>query len=208
MERREGPFRPGERDGKRGESTEIHADLRSLTDHLPVYTINLDHPGGIERPAEFPTMSQADESFMRESLCEAEAALEHGEVPVGCVAVVDGEILARSHNRRESWADPTAHAEMIVLREAARKLGRWRLSGVSLYVTLEPCAMCAGALVLARVDRLVYGAADPKAGACGSVFDILRDARLNHRVEVVPGILEDECGSMLKRFFAKRREED
>jgi tRNA(adenine34) deaminase len=186
----------------------LNGSPRSLTENLPVYTINLDHSDNLERPAEYPTMSQADESFMRESLGEAETALGQGEVPIGCVAVVDGEIIARSHNRRETWADPTAHAEMIVLREAARKLGRWRLSGVSLYVTLEPCAMCAGAMVLARVDRLVYGATDPKAGACGSVFDILREPRLNHRVEVVPGVLEAACGSVLKRFFAMRRDEN
>ena len=143
---------------------------------------------------------------MRESLGEAEMALEQGEVPIGCVAVYKGEILARAHNHRETWADPTAHAEMVVVREVARKLGRWRLGGVSLYVTLEPCAMCAGALVLARVDRLVYGPADPKAGACGSVFDIMREPRLNHRVEVVSGVLEEDCRSILKQFFARRRD--
>jgi len=153
-------------------------------------------------------MSLADESFMRESLGEAEKARGEGEVPIGCVAVYNGEIIARSHNRRETWADPTAHAEMIALREAARKLGRWRLGGVSLYVTLEPCAMCAGALVLARVDRLVYGPRDPKAGACGSVLDVVRDPRLNHRVEVVSGVLEEESRSILKNFFAKRRDEE
>ena len=148
---------------------------------------------------------QPDESFMKESLAEARQALQESEVPIGCLALHEGLIIARAHNQREAWQDPTAHAEIIVLREAARKLGRWRLTGVTLYVTVEPCAMCAGALVMARIDRLVYGCTDPKAGACGSVFDILRDPRLNHRLEMNGGVLETECQAILKDFFAKRR---
>jgi tRNA(adenine34) deaminase len=151
---------------------------------------------------------KTDTSFMSAALVEAREALRHGEIPVGCVAVHNGEVIARAFNRRETWFDPTAHAEIIVLRETARKLGRWRLSGVMVYATLEPCAMCAGALILARVDRLVCGCPDPKAGACGSVHDLIRDPRVNHRMEVVSGILEDECGTILKEFFAERRAEN
>lgn len=151
---------------------------------------------------------KTETSFMSAALAEAGEALVHGEVPVGCVAVSEGEVIARGFNRRETASDPTAHAEMIVLREAARKLGRWRLSGVTLYVTLEPCAMCAGAMILSRIDRLVYGCEDPKAGAGGSVFDILREPRLNHRIEVASGVLREECGSLLKDFFARRRVEN
>ncbi len=139
------------------------------------------------------------------ALEEARRAMEDGEVPVGAVVVYDGEVIARAHNLREGLQDPAAHAEILALREAARKLGRWRLTGATLYVTLEPCAMCAGALVLARIDRLVYGADDPKAGACGSIFDIVREPRLNHRMEVLYGVLEEECRSVLKEFFANRR---
>ena len=146
-----------------------------------------------------------DESLMKAALTEAREARSHGEVPIGSVAVHNGEVIARASNRQESWADPTAHAEVIVLREAARKLGRWRLTGVTIYATLEPCAMCAGALILARIDRLVYGCADPKAGACGSVLDVVREPRMNHRIEVTSGILEEECRSILKEFFEGRR---
>ena len=149
-----------------------------------------------------------DESWIQESLREAREALSFGEVPIGSVAVFNGEAIARASNRRESWADPTAHAEVIVLREAARKLGRWRLTGVTIYATLEPCAMCAGAMILARTDRLVYGCTDPKAGACGSVLDVIREPRMNHRIEVTSGILEEECRSILKEFFAGRRVEN
>ncbi len=139
------------------------------------------------------------------ALEEARRAMDDGEVPIGAVVVHEGEIIARAHNLREGLQDPVAHAEMLVLREAARKLHRWRLTGATLYVTLEPCAMCAGALVLARIDRLVYGADDPKAGACGSVFDIVREPRLNHRMEVLSGVFEEECRSVLKEFFTNRR---
>jgi len=143
--------------------------------------------------------------WMAAALEEARAAARAGDVPVGCVVVREGRIIARGRNRREADRDPTAHAELLALREAARAVGAWRLAGCTVVVTLEPCAMCAGALVLARVDRLVYGSADPKAGACGSLFDIPRDPRLNHRVAVVRGILEADCGNVLREFFQARR---
>ena len=143
--------------------------------------------------------------WMEAALEDARAALEEGEVPVGAVAVRDCAIVGRGHNRTVQLQDPTAHAEMFALREAAAALGSWRLTGVTLYVTLEPCAMCSGACVLARIDRLVYGAADPKAGMSGSLASIPTDPRLNHRVEVVGGILGPECGALLTDFFRARR---
>jgi tRNA(adenine34) deaminase len=146
-----------------------------------------------------------DDYFMRMALREAERALEHDDVPIGAVLVRDGELAAAAHNERELRQDPTAHAEIIALREAARQAGSWRLLDTVVYVTLEPCAMCAGALVLARVPRVVYGASDPKAGACGSVLDVLGEPRLNHRPEVAGGLLAQECGEMLSEFFASRR---
>lgn len=147
-----------------------------------------------------------DARAMREALAEARLAPGTGDVPVGAVVVgPGGEVLGRGRNAREATGDPTAHAEVLALREAAAALGRWRLDDCTLVVTLEPCAMCAGALVLARVPRLVLGAWDPKAGACGSVHDLVRDRRLNHRVEVVGGVLEAECGDLLREFFATRR---
>ncbi len=146
-----------------------------------------------------------DVRFMRAALEEAARAARLGEVPVGAVVVVDDRIVASGHNRRESDRDPLAHAELLALREAARRLGSWRLSGATLYVTLEPCAMCAGALVNSRVDRLVYGAADPKAGYCGSLGDLVRDPRLNHRLAVESGVLAEECGELLRGFFSELR---
>jgi tRNA(adenine34) deaminase len=146
-----------------------------------------------------------DEYFMRLALREAERALDHDDVPIGAVAVHDGEVVGAAHNERELRADPTAHAEVIALREAARSLGTWRLLDTVLYVTLEPCAMCAGAIVLARVPRVVYGAVDPKAGAAGSVLDVLGEARLNHRPEVAGGLLGEESADLLRAFFASRR---
>jgi tRNA(adenine34) deaminase len=143
--------------------------------------------------------------FMRLALREAERALEHGDVPIGAVVVRDGEVVSAAHNERELLQDPTAHAEIIALREAARALGSWRVLEATLYVTLEPCAMCAGAIVLARVPRVLYGASDPKAGACGSVLDVLAEPRLNHRPEVRGGVLGEECGELLSAFFASRR---
>lgn len=147
-----------------------------------------------------------DEELMRAALAEARLAPAHGDVPIGSVVAREGEIVARAHNARERDGDPTAHAEILALRDAARTLGGWRLDGCTLYVTLEPCAMCSGALVLARIARLVYGADDPKAGAVGSLYDIPRDPRLNHRLEVARGVLAAECGDLLREFFAARRE--
>jgi len=146
-----------------------------------------------------------DEYFMRLAMREAERALEHDDVPIGAVLVRDGEVVAAAHNERELRQDPTAHAEIVVLREAARAAGSWRVLDSVLYVTLEPCAMCAGAIVLARVPRVVFGASDPKAGACGSVLDVLGEPRLNHRPEVAGGLLAEECGAMISGFFASRR---
>jgi tRNA(adenine34) deaminase len=143
---------------------------------------------------------------MRLALREAELALPHHDVPVGAViADASGAIVATGHNERERRQDPTAHAEMIALRTAAAALGRWRLLDTTLYVTLEPCAMCAGAIVLARVPRVVYGTADPKAGAAGSVLDILAEPRLNHRPQVTGGVLQPECAALLVEFFTSRR---
>jgi len=142
---------------------------------------------------------------MRVSLAEAEAAAEAGDVPVGAVVVVDGQEVARGRNRREVDQDPTAHAELLALRAAARELGTWRLDRATLVVTLEPCTMCAGALVLARVARLVFGADDPKAGAVGALYDVPRDPRLNHQVAVTRGVLADECSAQLRAFFRERR---
>ena len=150
-------------------------------------------------------MSAEHERWMEIALEEARSAHAQGEVPVGAVAVRGVEILGRGRNRTEELRDPTAHAEMIALREAARALDSWRLIGVTLYVTLEPCAMCAGACVLARIDRLVYGALDPKAGMSGSLASLPDDPRLNHRVDIVRGVRADECGSLLRDFFRARR---
>ena len=148
-----------------------------------------------------PPSSEEDSVFMRAALQQAAQSAAVGEVPIGAVLVHEGAILARAHNHREAWQDPTAHAELIVIQEGAKALGRWRLIDTTLFVTLEPCAMCLGATVLARVPRLVFGARDPKAGACGSVLDFASDARLNHRVEVVGGVLEEESQRMLTQFF-------
>src|SRR5437763_3712925 len=142
---------------------------------------------------------------MRLALREAARAPEHDDIPVGAVVVSDGEVIGSGHNEREVRADPTAHAELIALRDAARRLGSWRVLDSVLYVTLEPCAMCAGAIVLARVPRLVFGALDPKAGAAGSVFNVLDEPRLNHRPQVDGGLLALECAALLTDFFATRR---
>src|SRR3954451_23996723 len=149
--------------------------------------------------------TQSDEPFMRLALCEAERALDHDDVPVGAVVVRGGEVIGAGHNEREVREDPTAHAETIAIREAARALGSWRLLDTVLYVTLEPCAMCAGAIVLGRIPRVVYGTADPKAGAAGSVLDVLGEPRLNHRPEVAAGLLADDSAALLRAFFASRR---
>ncbi|MEW6433906.1 MAG: tRNA adenosine(34) deaminase TadA [Myxococcota bacterium] len=147
----------------------------------------------------------ADEGFMRAALALADEAAALGEVPVGAVAVVDGQVVGRGSNRREIDRDPFSHAELLAMREAAQVVGAWRLSAVTVYVTLEPCAMCAGAMVQARVGRLVFGAVDPKAGAVGSLYDLAREARHNHQVSVTAGVLAEECGAKLKQFFQALR---
>jgi tRNA(adenine34) deaminase len=146
-----------------------------------------------------------DEYFMRLAMREAARAQEHADVPIGALVVLAGEVIAVGANERELRQDPTAHAEILALREAAKAVGGWRVLDATLYVTLEPCAMCAGAIVLARVSRVVYGASDPKAGAAGSVLDVLGEPRLNHRPEVEEGVLGKECGELLSEFFAARR---
>jgi tRNA(adenine34) deaminase len=146
-----------------------------------------------------------DDSAMQLALDEAAKAVAHDDVPVGAVVVLDGEVIAQRHNERELAGDPTAHAEVLALRDAAAATGTWRLAGATLVVTLEPCPMCAGAAVAARVDRVVYGAADPKAGACGSLHNLCVDPRLNHEAVVVPGVRADEASALLTSFFATRR---
>ena len=143
----------------------------------------------------------ADEALMRLALEEAAAAAEAGDVPVGAVAVVAGAVVGRQHNRKEEWADPTAHAEILLLREVANRLGRWRLPDVTIYCTMEPCTMCAGAMVQARIGRLVYAVEDLRTGAAGSVFEVLRSPALNHRVEVSRAVLAEEARAQLDRFF-------
>ena len=149
--------------------------------------------------------AELDARFMRDALRSARRAPGHGDVPIGAVIVKDGVAIARGRNRREVDQDPAAHAELVAIRRAARRLGSWRLEGCTLYVTLEPCAMCAGAIVLARVPRLVFGALDPKAGFVGSLGDLCRDPRLNHRVAVTTGVLAEECGRLLVSFFREKR---
>jgi tRNA(adenine34) deaminase len=146
-----------------------------------------------------------DPLWMRAALEQAHMCVEHDDVPIGAVVVLDGEQLAAAGNRREADRDPTAHAEILALRQAATVTGSWRLDGCTLYVTLEPCAMCAGAIVLARVRRLVFGARDPKAGFAGSLGNLVRDARLNHQVEVVEDFMAEEAGELLRAFFRERR---
>ena len=150
-------------------------------------------------------VTEADHAYMRLALEQAAHSAALGEVPIGAVLVHEGRVLAQSHNHREAWQDPTAHAELIVVREGAKTLRRWRLVDTTLFVTLEPCAMCLGAIVLARIPRLVFGAKDPKAGACGSVLDFASNPRLNHRVEVIGGLLEEESQQMLSDFFKALR---
>ncbi len=147
------------------------------------------------------------ETYMREAIAEAQAAYRRGEVPVGAVAVHNQRVIARSHNRKEEWTDPTAHAEMIALRQAAQTLGGWRLAGVTLYCTMEPCPMCAGAMVLARLPRLVFAVDDPRSGAAGSVLNVLRSPGLNHQVHVTKGVLADEVKELLDLFFKGLRRE-
>ena len=142
---------------------------------------------------------------MKEALAEAKKAAAAGEVPVGAVIVKDGEIIGRGHNETETAKDPTAHAEMIAIRQAAKNLGGWRLTGCTMYVTTEPCSMCAGAIVWSRISRLFIGSMDPKSGACGSVFNIPQESRLNHFVEIETGLMQEECSSLMKSFFKELR---
>jgi len=146
-----------------------------------------------------------DQRFMEAALAEARAAASDGEVPVGAVVAWDGRIIGRGRNRVETTQDPTAHAEILAIGAASQTVKSWRLDEATLYVTLEPCHMCAGAIVLARIPRLVYGARDPKAGACGSLSMVVQDMRLNHRAEVQPGIMAEECGALLENFFRTKR---
>jgi len=143
---------------------------------------------------------------MQQALLEARKAYDMGEVPIGAVIVKDGKVIARGHNLRETEKDPTLHAEMVAIREAARYLGGWRLTGCELYVTIEPCPMCAGAIIQARIERVIFGAMDPKAGCAGSLYNLLQDPRFNHRVEVVGGVMEEECRRIMQDFFRARRE--
>lgn len=152
-------------------------------------------------------MVDRDIEYMRLALEEARRAPDQGEVPIGAVLVLDDRVLAQVHNFREAWQDPTAHAEIVALREAANQLSTWRLTGTTLYVTMEPCAMCTGAIIQSRVSRLVFGTKDPKAGACGSVFNLPDERRLNHRVQVIGGILEQESQALLQAFFRQLRED-
>lgn len=150
-------------------------------------------------------MMDDHERYMRLALREAERALEANEVPIGCVIVHDGEVIGKAHNQRELLQDPTAHAEMLAITQAAAHYRSWRLEGARLYVTLEPCPMCAGAIILARIAEVYYGAADPKAGVCGTLMNLLADKRFNHQPMVYPGVLADECGGMLSDFFRNVR---
>lgn len=147
-----------------------------------------------------------DEAFMRLALSEARAAAAKGEVPVGAVLVAKGRVISQAHNLREQLTDPCAHAELLAIREASQRLSAWRLLDSTLYVTLEPCLMCMGAALLGRVERLVFGAADPRGGAAGSLYDVSQDVRLNHRIEIRSGVLEEECGALLSQFFRELRE--
>jgi tRNA(adenine34) deaminase len=146
-----------------------------------------------------------DSYYMQIALEESKKAFAAGEVPIGAVIVLNGEVIAQAHNLKETWLDPTAHAEMVAIREACKKLNRWRLTGATLYVTLEPCPMCAGAIVQSRIDRLVYGVKDPKAGAVDSLFNMLQNDALNHQLVVKSGVLAEECSQILKDFFQKKR---
>jgi len=152
--------------------------------------------------------TKEDHRFMRAAIESARIAEENGDVPIGAVIVYQNQIIGKAYNQREQLQDPTAHAETIALTQAAAAKETWRLNGCTMYVTLEPCPMCAGALVLARMDRLVYGCDDPKAGACGSLYSIVTDGRLNHRLEVTSGVMEEQCSRLLQEFFAKRRIEN
>lgn len=149
--------------------------------------------------------TELDMQMMQQAIAEAKAAREHGDVPIGAIVAIGEEVIGRGRNERELLQDPTAHAEILALRQAASAVGSWRVLDATLYVTLEPCSMCAGAIVLSRVPRVIYAATDPKAGACGSVIDVTGEERFNHRPEVLGGLLADECGDLLREFFAAKR---
>lgn len=151
---------------------------------------------------------QEDQRYMRMAIDQAFIAEENGDVPIGCVIVFEGRVIAKAYNQRQQLNDPTAHAEIIALTQASEFIGNWRLHGCTIYVTLEPCPMCAGALVLARLDRLIYGTDDPKTGACGSLYNIVQDQRLNHRLEVTAHVLQPDCQAQLQAFFRRRRDEN
>jgi tRNA(adenine34) deaminase len=153
-------------------------------------------------------ISKEDERYMKLAIEQAQIAEENGDVPIGAVIVYKSQIIGKAYNQREQLKDPTAHAEIIALTQAAAFLESWRLNGCTIYITLEPCPMCAGALVLARLDRLVYGCDDPKTGACKSLYNIVQDERLNHKLEVTRGVLEEQCREQLQGFFARRRQEN
>lgn len=153
-------------------------------------------------------VSKQDERYMQMAIEQARIAEDNGDVPIGAIVVCGNQIIGKAYNQREQLQDPTAHAEIIALTQAAAALENWHLNGCTIYVTLEPCPMCAGALVLARMDRLVYGCDDPKAGACKSLYNIVQDERLNHRLEVTSGVLAEDCGRILQDFFAQRRTEN
>jgi tRNA(adenine34) deaminase len=159
------------------------------------------------RNSDMTFIADKDLEYMRLALEQAGLAPALGEVPIGAVLVQDGQVLAQVHNFREVWQDPTAHAEIVAIREAASRLGTWRLTGATLYVTVEPCSMCAGAIIQSRISRLVFGARDPKAGACGSVFNLPEERRLNHKVEVSGGVLERESQELIQTFFRTLRED-
>ncbi len=173
--------------------------MSSASNLPPLRTLDLE-PDGLA-----PLATLAEEPFMRQALAAAEQAASIGEVPVGAVVVVGGEVVAVAHNERETKNDPTAHAEVVALRRAAAARGSWRLIGADLYVTMEPCPMCAGAIVNARLQRVIYGCDDPKAGAARTLYRLLDDPRLNHRVEVVPGVLAAESAGLLRAFFSRLR---
>ncbi len=162
------------------------------------------HPTGADDPGE-PNVS-SDRAAMRLAYQQAQQALAENEVPVGAVILLEGQVIAAAHNQRETLRDPTAHAEMIAITQAAEALGSWRLTGTTLVVTLEPCPMCAGAIVQARIPRVVYGATDAKAGAVHTLYELLSDRRLNHQAEIVSGVMADECGAILTRFFQQQRQ--
>ena len=149
-----------------------------------------------------------DQRFMKLAIDQASIAADNGDVPVGAVIVFENRVIAKAHNQRQLLNDPTAHAEIIALTQAAEAVGNWRLNGCTIYATLEPCPMCAGALVMARIDRLVFGCEDPKAGACGSLYNIVQDERLNHNMDITSGVLDTECGQVLSDFFKTRRDEN